>query len=418
MKRVLSGLVFLCIAIMTLAQQPVSDAYFPSFLEKSARKFVAEAYYRDDANSNSFTNEFFGSVNNSEFLSDELKDRQIGKLDGSTLTGRIRRSGVDALIYSGKGRLFYYAGIDFQQVLDSRIDPDLIRLLLKGNKPYAGRTLHVDNSEYLNIYFNRIKGGVGIDFGNGNVKQTFAGIIGFTSGQNYDWVKVTNSSFCTHPDGDYLDAVISAETKSSDTVWGKLFDINGIGLTADFQYSVLKEKDFYIGINFRNIGFVNWNGNTFSGSIDTTFRFEGFANDTSNNQQIPTDYSYSNLRRLIFKNPENSAFTELLPLAVNATAGKFFGDDKFYAGINAFYYPTLISNYKIELFGTWNYNERFRLTPVIGYSRYSKLNFGLAAGLNLGNNFIIRGGSSYLNTLFSKEAPVGKGGFVSLIFIR
>jgi hypothetical protein len=417
MTKVFTTAIMVFMVLCLSAQIPGFSPYYPQTTQDRPWKYSFRAYYQDDANSNHFSNDFFRAVNRSEFLSDELKDQQISSLDGQTLTGRIRQSGVDAWINSGKkpGKLYFYVGIDFQQVLDSRIDSDLISLLLKGNKPYAGQTLSVPSSEYLNLYFNRIKGGIGLQAGSGPIHHTFSAALAFTSGQNYDWVKVTNSSIYTHPDGDYLDAVIRAETKSSDTVWGKVYDINGAGLSADFQYAIEKEKDFYAGIAIQNLGFISWNGNPFNAKVDTTFRFDGIVNDTTSNQGIPNDYSYDNLRRLIFKNPDDTPFTQSLPVILHGSAGKFFSNGRFYAGMSAFYYPSLISNYKLELFTTWNHRDFLQVTPVVTFSSYSKINYGLAMGWKINDHFIVRAGSSYLNTLFSQEAAVGKGGYIHLL---
>ncbi|MCB2221735.1 MAG: hypothetical protein KQI35_15170 [Bacteroidetes bacterium] len=418
MKRILAIAILILSTSFLGAQMPGIHPYYPHSLVKDSWKYSFRAYYHDDANSNHFNNELFSAINKSEYLTDDLKDRQISSLDGQTLTGRIRQSGVEAWFSSIKkpGKLYFYAGLDFQQVLDSQIDPDLIGLLLKGNKPYAGQTLSVPDSEYLNIYFNRIKGGLGMFFGSSDIKHSFRGVLAFSSGQNYDWVKVTNSSFYTHPEGDYLDAVIIAETKSSDSTWGKVYDINGVGISADLHYAIEKEKDFYAGIGLQNLGFINWNKNPFSASMDTTFRFDGVSNDTTNNQGIPNDYSYDNLKNLIFKNPDDSPFSKTLPVIINVTAGKFFSDGKFYAGMNAFYYPTLISNYRLEVFGTWNHKDQLQVTPIVVYSSYSKFNFGFALGWFITDQLVFRAGSSYLNSYFSKTALVGQGGYLGLTF--
>ncbi len=401
------------------AQMPAWAPYFPQSGLPLNWKYNLEAFYSDDANSNNFTNDFFGAINRSEYLTDELRDQQIANLDGQTLTGRYRQSGLNAWFNSNRkpGKMFFYAGVDFQQVLDSRLDPDLVSLLLKGNKPFAGQTLSVNNSEYLNLYFNRIKGGAGFQFGTGDVQHDFSAILAFTAGQNYDRVKLTSSSFYTHPDGDYLDVVIRAENKAADTVWGKVYDLNGIGISTDLHYAIRKEKSFYAGVTIQNLGFINWNRNPFNAAMDSTFRFDGVANDTTSNQQIPSDYSYDNLRDLIFNKPGDKPFSQALPVILNATAGKFFSDGQFYAGINGYVYPTLISNYKVELFGTWNLKNRLQITPILTHSSYSKLNFGLAAGWQVNDHFILRAGSSYLNTLFSQSAAVGKGGYVRVLVI-
>ncbi|NOR86861.1 MAG: hypothetical protein GQ527_04570, partial [Bacteroidales bacterium] len=146
--------------------------------------------------------------------------------------------------------------------------------------------------------------------------------------------------------------------------------------------------------------------------------FEGIDNDTSNNQQIPNDYSYGNLRDIVFTNPDRSSFSKVLPFDINITGGKFFSDGKIYLGLNTTFYPTLIANYRVELFATYNFKDRFQITPLIGYSSYNKLNVGLSVGAQLWESVYLRAGTVYLNSMFIAEAAAGQGGFVSIVFVR
>jgi len=103
---------------------------------------------------------------------------------------------------------------------------------------------------------------------------------------------------------------------------------------------------------------------------------------------------------------------------LNLTGGKYFAEGKFYSGVNLWLYPTLEANYRIELFGTWNHNDFFQLTPIIGYSSYEKINAGIGLGFKLGENIIIQAGSTYLNTIFSDQSIAGTGGFIRLVFVN
>jgi hypothetical protein len=211
---------------------------------------------------------------------------------------------------------------------------------------------------------------------------------------------------------------VQAGTQASDTVWAGVFDINGLGLTFDLAYSVHKEQDYYFAISAKNLGFIHWNGNTFTASIDTAFRFEGISLDTTSgaNGNVPGDYSYRNLRRLLFKDPDGSSFTKGTPLILNLSGGKYFAGGRFYAGMNAWFYPSLAANYKVELFATFNHRSVFQLTPILSYSAYQKVHVGLAAGLRLGNDLLLQAGSQYLDSFFIGGQPAGQGGFFRLVF--
>jgi hypothetical protein len=70
------------------------------------------------------------------------------------------------------------------------------------------------------------------------------------------------------------------------------------------------------------------------------------------------------------------------------------------------------------VFGTWNYRSVLQLTPLITFSAYEKIHFGLAAGLKLGDHLVVQAGSNYLDSFFIGDTPAGRGGFVRLVFIR
>jgi len=153
MQKIYILLSLLCFAFMGIAQQVDYHPYFPQKINADEWKFATHAFYNNHNNSNSLTNEFSLSLNNSEFISDEMKDQQINLLDGPVLVGRNSSAGFGAWLNNQHNHFFYYIGLDAQQVLDGQVNPNLVGLVFYGNKPYAGEQLDVSNTEYYNIYF-------------------------------------------------------------------------------------------------------------------------------------------------------------------------------------------------------------------------------------------------------------------------
>lgn len=421
MNKFLYILIFLLLVKVSFGQIGNNNPYFPKEIGSSDWKYQISAFAQQDANSNTFTNEFFNEVNKSGYISSDLIDKQIENMSGKILSGQITSIGLNALINSKKlaGKRYFIVGYEHQHFLDSYLDEDLVKLLLKGNKQFAGESIQIPASRYYNNYFNQLKGGVGFRMENGEAVQHFAFTLGFATGQNYDFVEVKNSSIYTHPDGDYLDIAVNANTKVSDTVWAEVYQVNGLGLSTNLEYSFSKSNNFHFDVNLKNLGFINWNGNTFMGSVDTTIRFEGVNMDTTSSQgDLPEDYSYNSLRNMIFKNPESGSFTDVLPMSFRLSGGKYFSEGKFYAGLSATYFPTLKASFSTELFGTWNHKDVFYLTPIVRYSQYEQFNFGLSIGLKIIDKIHIYAGSAYLNSFFDKNANLGSGGFIRLTFVN
>jgi hypothetical protein len=417
MKRIWL-LIFVCFSFVAFGQQYLYYTYFPTDLNNQDWKITSHEFYNTHNNSNYLTNEFAKAIDKSSYLSEEFKKKQIDLLKGSTKAGRTSALGYGIWLKKKDqpNKPFYYMGFDLQQVLDAAIDPNLIKILLNGNSPYAGEELSISNSNYLNVYFNRLKFGMGKTFIKGDYKHTLSGIIGFTVGQNYNHTEVTQGSFYTETNGDYLNIDIQAQMQMSDSAWGTIFSVNGLGASLDLHYSIYKDNDFLLSINVNNLGFINWHKKPYQASTNTSYRFEGFNNDTIGGDQIPDDFTYDNLRNLVFKNPDGSAFSEMLPFDINLSAGKFLKDARFYIGFSANYYPNLSNAFRTEVFATWNIKNSFRLTPIISYSSFNKINAGLAIDFQLWKALSIRGGSTYLNTLFNPEAPLGQGAFISIVF--
>lgn len=410
--KILAFALIIVLANNLLAQESLYYNYYPTDINKTDWKYSGHLYYQNHNNSDQLTNEFATAVNNSEYLNHDFKLKQLATLNGSSYINRLSNGAFGAWLR--KEKLSYYFGMDFQQVLDGRIDEDLTKLMLMGNAPYAGQTLDFEKTDYMNVYFNRLKLGLSKTIDKKNIQHTMSGILAFTVGQNYNYTELTSGSAFTQGNGEYLDLSIQAQTQMSDTVWGDLFTFAGYGASIDLVYSVLKKDNFFLSVGVKNLGFINWGKAPYQATADTSIHFSGIEENGENN--IPNDFSESSLRNLIFKEVDGSSFSKTLPYHVHLSMGKFIAQSKFYVGVNTYFYPSLYYNYRAELFVTWNIKDAFRISPLFAYSSFSKFNIGLAAETTLWKKLSIRAGSSYLNTTFDKESPLGQGFFLSLVF--
>ncbi len=419
MKRIAAILLLTIVFGSSYGQIRLFSRYYPAGNTDTIRRFQVSALFSEGSNSNSFTNEFYSSFNRSEFINDDLKNRQIDNLQNPVLTGDIRNIRMDAFVASGKNTdAYYYFGIEHQYFLDTSLDEDVIKLILLGNKPFAGQTLTVPDSKYYSIYFNQIKGGMGYRIEKPGGIHHITGNIAVNFGQNYNELFMNNSSLYTDVNGEYLDINADFNTRISDTVWAEWYEVRGVGASLDFEYDFDKPGSFHFDIAVKNLGFITWTGNSFIGETDTSFIFTGVNIDTSGNIGGNNDFTVNSVRNLIFNNISSSSFTTGLPLSLNFSVGKYFSSGKGYAGIRGNIYPALEALYRLEGFATYNINNTFRITPVIAYSSYKKINFGLFAGLSISDNINIQIGSSYLNSLFGDNSLLGKGGFIRLTFMK
>lgn len=412
MKKIALLVISFCFSVAILAQESLYYNYYPSDINQTEWKLSGHLYYQTHNNSDQLTNEFAQAVNNSDYLSHEFKMKQLAELNGSSYVNRLSNGALG--VWLRKEKLFWYIGMDFQQVLDGRIDEDLTKLMLMGNAPYAGQTLDFEQTDYLNVYFNRLKLGLSKTFDQKYSQHTLSGLVAFTIGQNYNYTELTSGSAFTQEDGEYLDLTILGETQMSDTVWADIFTFAGYGASLDLDYSFLKKDNFFLNIGVKNLGFISWSKAPFQSTADTSIYFSGIDEDGEND--IPSDFNETTLRNLVFKEADGSSFYKLLPYHLHFSAGKYFAQSQFYVGINTIYYPSLHYQYRAEIFLTWNIKNAVRLSPILAYNSFNTLNYGLAAETTLWEKLSIRAGSSYLNTSFDKESPLGQGFFISLVF--
>lgn len=412
MKKIAFIILGFCFSSVLTAQESLYYNYYPTDINQTEWKLGGHLYYQNHNNSDQLTNEFAQAVNNSEYLSHEFKMKQLAELNGSSYVNRLSKGAMG--FWLRKEKLSWYIGMDFQQVLDGRIDEDLTKLMLMGNAPYAGQTLNFEKTDYMNVYFNRLKLGLSKTFDQKDAQHTITGLVAFTVGQNYNYTELTSGSAFTQEDGEYLDLTILGETQMSDTVWADLFTFAGYGASVDLDYSFLKKDNFYFNIGLKNLGFVSWSKAPFQSTADTSIHFTGI--DENGENDIPNNFSESSLRNLVFKKVDGSAFSKILPYHFHLSAGKYFAQSQFYVGLNTFFYPSLHYNYRAEIFLTWNIKNVVRVSPILAYSSFNKLNYGLAAETTVWKKLSIRAGSSYLNTAFDKESPMGQGFFLSLVF--
>ena len=98
MKRIFTILFLIIVLSPSYGQIRLFNRYYPADNTDTIKKYQVSASFSEGSNSNSFTNEFYSSFNKSEFINDDLKNRQIGNLKSPVLTGDIRNIGIQNAI--------------------------------------------------------------------------------------------------------------------------------------------------------------------------------------------------------------------------------------------------------------------------------------------------------------------------------
>jgi hypothetical protein len=212
---------------------------------------------------------------------------------GGTVTAESRNSAVagmtDLGVFGGNAnvRARYYGGRDSlfgSEMLDlfiqvgkgyfgsGRISKEAFDLISNGNVNYQGARVP------LNSIQGEVQGFQSIGFGIYD-KRTFSSIgISMLNGLTYQQFSLfPPSSFYTSQNADTLQLDYSGEYVHSATARP---NGNGIGFSIDGEYNFVRDrgidkKEVWNTLGVRNLGWVNWNGQSEVVSFDSTFTWTG-----------------------------------------------------------------------------------------------------------------------------------------------
>ncbi|MFM2228654.1 MAG: hypothetical protein RL664_1997, partial [Bacteroidota bacterium] len=212
---------------------------------------------------------------------------------GGTVTAEARNSAIDGMtdlgVFGGNAnaRARYYGGRDSlfgSEMLDlyiqvgkgcfgsGRISKEAFDLLSNGNVNYQGVRVP------LNSIQGEVQGYQTVGFGIYD-KRTFSSIgISMVNGLTYQQFSLfPPSSFYTSPNADTLQLDYSGEYVHSANPRP---NGNGIGFNIDGEYNFVRDrgidkKEVWNSLGVRNLGWVNWNGQSEVVSFDSTLTWTG-----------------------------------------------------------------------------------------------------------------------------------------------
>ena len=215
--------------------------------------------------------EFINTILFGGFITDEMKTNWIN--NGDSYNG-VMASVNNSIRWSNyfKDRLLTFSINDVSS-LETRIPDDLLKLTLEGNFNHQNEILNISNSflrlnryqqykiEHLKNYKNdnlqnEIMINTGVSYIAGNINRSYI---------------INSGSIYTHTDGSIIDLNYEYESIETNT---SLFGTNGHGLSFDFGI-ICENPNNILSLNIIDIGYIQWNQNTKTNHLDSTFSFSG-----------------------------------------------------------------------------------------------------------------------------------------------
>lgn len=322
---------------------------------------------------------FFGG-----FIDKEMKDRALKKSLAYNRAGAYLNYNLHTFFSSRKhpDKISYFIAAKQQYLVHAGYTKQFYQLLFYGNKPLAGTTANLANTNINTITFNELKFGmlfkkvdssakIGISLsaiqGNRLIYFAFGKNSSLFTSSSYDEI-VFNSNF---------------NVTISDTSQKKWYELNGIGASADIYFETPYKsklgKMSILSVNINNFGFIHWLRNSVKYSTDSVLKFNGYhinsiydLKDSALNK-INADSTFKQIT-----NARKGAFNTNIPTNLILYNKVFFGNMKFSLGFGFRY--IFNANYKPYVFTepAYQWNSHFQTNFHIGYGGYSLFNIGFS----------------------------------------
>ncbi|MBI4945980.1 MAG: hypothetical protein HY840_06225 [Bacteroidetes bacterium] len=369
--------------------------------------------------SNAIKNDFIVTYYRGKFLDNELKKNSSEHLSRSNRLGGASKIGFTYSYHSLQGNnkaVFSFSFYD-RQNLDVRFSDDLFRTVFYGNKSFVGETAHLGNCRFNFLHYQQFR------FGWKWTGDARHGSYGFAfsllSGEQNTFIKADKANLYTSPDGQFIDLALAMQVQQTDTAHKNYFAQNGMGLSTDFFYElpyIIWRKKGKITFEVNDFGFIRWNSNSTTHSVDSSYHYEGVNVNNILNTSTGAIPKW-NTDSIINKNSlsESKQYTTNLPFYFNVRTRTWYGKQfSFEKGISFLFNSSAKPYYFLKLhFSTRKQKAEFAYT--LGYGGYGKFNSGVEARVDFSKHYSLCIADNYLFSSVNPQMANGMGVYLKLV---
>lgn len=264
-------IVFMFLSLNTFSQQLGNNSLYTAASDSSISflNVTATGYY----GSSVFNNQMLDKFIYGGFVDEELKNKALKKAKRLNYLGA--ELGAEIYYTDTKNKLFkdwgYYVGLSYHYDLGTQFSKDAYQLVFYGNKILENQEAKLAPSAFYLRDFNQFSFGL-------NKNNQFKVGLTLSSFNNNTGAEITEGSFYTDTNGNYLSVDIQGEYYAVDTNSSVRFlSNNAMGVGVDFETSfALKENNEgqKIILGVKNIG-VLVQQNTYQVSANTSYSYNG-----------------------------------------------------------------------------------------------------------------------------------------------
>ncbi|MFI5164878.1 MAG: DUF5723 family protein [Bacteroidia bacterium] len=369
--------------------------------------------------SNAIMNDFILAFYSGKFINDVLKNESSDNLHLSNRLGGATKIGLTYTYHSLQGKskpVFSFSFFD-RNNLDVKFSDDLFRTVFYGNKNFAGETAQLGNFQLNLLHYQQFR--FGCKWKGDATHGSFGFAVSVLSGNQNIYIHANKADMYTSPDGQYIDLALAMQMQQTDTAHKNYLGQNGMGLSTDLFYEmpyIVWNKPGKIIFEVSDLGFIRWNNNSMTHSVDSSYHYEGVnVNDIlhTSGGTIPK----LNIDSVIDKNTryERRAYTTKLPFYFNVRTRTWYGKQfSLEKGISFLFNSFAKPYYFLKLhYSTRKQNAEFAYT--IGYGGYGRFNSGIEARLDFAKHYSLHIADNYLFSGIPSQTANGMGVFVKVV---
>lgn len=374
----------LLLAILFLNKHFITAQYNSefNFFQYTGNSISLKAEF--DAGSNHINADMVNKLFFGGYIDKDTKDRALSKSLGYNRAGAYLNYDLHTFFSpkKNKDKISFFIAAKQQYLIHAGYTKNFFQLAFYGNKPLAGSTADLAQSNINTITFNELKFGILFKKVDSTAKIGIS--LSVLQGNRLIYFAFgKNSSLFTSASYDEIIFNSNFNVTISDTSQKKWYQLNGIGASTDIYFETPYKsklgKMSILSVNINNFGFIHWLRNSVKYSTDSILKFTGYQINSiydlkdSTLSKINADSTFKKIT-----NARKGEFNTNIPTNLILYNKIFFGNMKFSLGTGFRY--IFNANYKPYIFTepSYQFNSHFQGTFHIGYGGYSLFNFGLS----------------------------------------
>jgi hypothetical protein len=374
-----------------------SGAYFKNTLGK---KILLSSFANVYTASNALPNSFVKDVLQGNFIDNADKDLTSGLLSKSNVLGAMQNFGLQSLFY--KKNTTWMVSLSHHEWASFQFAPDMFELLMRGNKPFAGKTAVLDDSHFH--YFNFDMASVGL--AKSKNKWSYFLTAHIQRGGYRSQVDISQAQIYTSPQGDQVNLNHQMRFENSKVSLATLPITNGIGMAMSAGLNLDLDQHVF-NMEIHHLGGMYWWNQVFRESKSNTYQFKGVDLDSLQNfQNTDQLFSLDSVASMLgFEKKEQNTFRAMPAKYLLSYTYRLNSKIQLMLATQYFsllhFRPLYLFKSPIKLGNTW------MLIPGMQYGGFGKLAFDLGASKTIGKHFLISSNIFLIDyLLFPKNSAV------------